>query len=177
VRNGVVDYSGAPKISGEVLARIQVGFAEPGDVLFTHKGTIGRVAVNTEPCVLTPQTTYYRIHTDVFDQRYLMFLLGSPFYFAQYSEVMSQTTRNYVPITEQYKLFLLVPPLAEQVQIGSRVNDLLARLGVLEECCKRASTDLKSLHRAVLSKAFRGEMFHKRFGKGPSQCPSHGNLR
>ena len=56
-----IDYDGAYKISGLPLKRIRVGLAEPGDVIFTHKGSVGRVAVTEQRCILTPQTTYYRV--------------------------------------------------------------------------------------------------------------------
>ena len=44
---------------------MQKGFAKEGDVLITHKGTVGEVAIigaNEYPyLMLTPQVTYYRV--------------------------------------------------------------------------------------------------------------------
>jgi type I restriction enzyme, S subunit len=58
-----IDYETAYKLSGAPLDKIRIGFAIPGDVILTHKGSIGRVAVSTRDCVLSPQTTYYRVNS------------------------------------------------------------------------------------------------------------------
>ena len=41
VKNYKIDYDGAPKVTGQPLKRLKVGFAENGDVILTHKGTVG----------------------------------------------------------------------------------------------------------------------------------------
>src|SRR5207237_694832 len=81
VRDYRIDYEGAPKVSGLALAKLRVGFAKAGDAILTHKGTIGRAAVSAQPCVLTPQTTYYRCNPNVIDSQYLMYFLSSPQFF------------------------------------------------------------------------------------------------
>jgi len=40
-----IDYENAYKVSGKALDRLRVGFAKSGDVIYTHKGSVGRVAV------------------------------------------------------------------------------------------------------------------------------------
>src|SRR5262249_18019747 len=102
VRNGAIDYELAPKVSGASLARLRVGFAEPGDVILTHKGSVGRVALNDQACVLTPQTTYYRTDASLLSPRYLALFFESLYFFEQLAGVMSQTTRDFVPISDQY---------------------------------------------------------------------------
>jgi type I restriction enzyme S subunit len=96
-----IDFQGAPKVSGEPLAKLRVGFAIPGDVILTHKGTVGRVAICAHECVLSPQTTYYRIAKGAFDRRYLLYFFASPQFYRQLTDVKSQTTRDYVPISDQ----------------------------------------------------------------------------
>jgi type I restriction enzyme, S subunit len=72
VSNFQIDYKGAYKLSGKPLEKIRVGFAERGDVIYTHKGSIGRVAIAEQNCILTPQTTYYRVCSYAILNRYLM---------------------------------------------------------------------------------------------------------
>jgi type I restriction enzyme S subunit len=48
----VIDYETAPRIGGQPLKRLRVGFAEPRDVILSHKGTVGRVALCDAACVL-----------------------------------------------------------------------------------------------------------------------------
>lgn len=158
VTDAGVDYEGAPKVSGAVLGRLKVGFAEVDDVILTHKGSVGRVAMNKRRCVLTPQTTYYRCRSDSLDPGYLAHFLRSLHFYRQLAAVMSQTTRDFVPISEQYKLFMFVPPLEEQHEIGRRINALLAlsdrTAGRFRECLART----EQIQQSTLAKAFRGEL-------------------
>ena len=41
--SGIVDFDGAGKISDVALHRIRKGIGLPGDVILSHKGTVGRV--------------------------------------------------------------------------------------------------------------------------------------
>ncbi|MDM9580849.1 type II toxin-antitoxin system RelE/ParE family toxin [Nostoc sp. GT001] len=54
VKEFKIDYDSAYKISGEPLKKLRVGFSKPSDVIFTHKGSAGRVAVTDRECILTP---------------------------------------------------------------------------------------------------------------------------
>lgn len=61
---GEVDFDTCVFISEEQAKTLRKGFAKPGDVLLTHKATIGRTAIVSEKyetIILTPQVTYYRI--------------------------------------------------------------------------------------------------------------------
>src|SRR5205823_4251766 len=62
--DGRVDFTNCNYIEPELAASLRIGFAQRGDVLLTHKGTIGRVGfVQDNPfpyLILTPQVTYYR---------------------------------------------------------------------------------------------------------------------
>jgi len=130
VKNGHIDYDGAPRVGGTVLARLKVGFSLPGDVILTHKGSVGRVAIATQESVLTPQTTYYRCADSILAPGYLAVFLLSSHFQKQLAAVMGQTTRDFVPIGEQYLLSVPVPPPAEQELIVSKANELM---GVCDE--------------------------------------------
>jgi type I restriction enzyme, S subunit len=158
VRDYRIDYDNAPKVSGRTLDALRVGFTEIDDVVLTHKGTVGRTALNTAECVLTPQTTYYRCRREYLLPKYLMYYLSSPIFWEQLSGVMSQTTRNFVPIKEQYKLFVLVPPPAEQTAIAELVDTAMQRVNELETTIKVANAALTQIDQSILAKAFRGEL-------------------
>lgn len=158
VRNYRVDYRGAPKVDGVALERLRVGFANPGDALLTHKGTVGRAALNTEPCVLTPQTTYYRCNTAVLKPRYLVYFFSSMLFYSQLAKVMSQTTRDFVPISEQYRRFIAIPPPNEQNEIVDRVDALFHLVHKIEARVSAAAARAERLTQSVLAKAFRAEL-------------------
>lgn len=124
--DGSIDYDGAYKVSGEALARLRVGFAQPGDVIYTHKGSVGRVAICTRECVLTPQTTYYRPNSEILTPGFLRIFLLSSYFRSQVDQVKRQTTRDFVSINAQYQFFLRIPPLAEQKHIVAKVDELMA---------------------------------------------------
>jgi len=157
VKDFKIDYEGAYKISGEPLHKLKIGFAEPGDVILTHKGTVGRVAINKEKCVLSPQTTYYRVNGMLLNNRYLTYYLFSPLYFNQVAQVMSQTTRNFVPISEQYNQFIPIAPVEEQCHI-SDILDTLFDLSTQSYINVDLESQIESLIQTVLAKAFRGEL-------------------
>jgi type I restriction enzyme S subunit len=158
VKNYRIDYEGAPKVTGEPLKRLRVGFAEIGDAILTHKGSVGRAALNTQSCVLTPQTTYYRCNREVLDPRYLVYFLTSPQFFQQLAGVMSQTTRDFVPISEQYHLFIFLPPLTEQQEIIRRVDAMFKLADVAEKRVGITASRTEKLTQAILAKASRGEL-------------------
>jgi type I restriction enzyme S subunit len=135
VNNFSIDYEGANKISGAPLNRLNVGFSEPGDVIYTHKGSVGRTAINIQSCVLSPQTTYYRLNKNVLLNKYLMYFFQSIFFTHQVDKVKKQTTRDFVPITQQYLFFILVPPIKEQ-------NRIVAKLDQLMDLCEQLKTRL-----------------------------------
>jgi type I restriction enzyme S subunit len=153
-----IDYAGAPKVAGQPLAKLRVGFAESGDVILTHKGTVGRVAVCTQPCVLTPQTTYYRTNGVVLDAQYLAVHHASPAFQRQLDAVKSQTTRDFVPISKQYGLFVLVPPIGEQRRIGEIAVGHLSRIEHLRALLRAASVRGPRLRQSVLKWAFEGKL-------------------
>lgn len=153
-----IDYAGAYKLSGEPLAKLRVGFAKPGDVVLTHKGTVGRLAIVDRECVLTPQTTYYRVNRLYAAPEFLMCYMASQPFCAQLDEIKSQTTRDFVPITQQYALVHLIPSLSEQQEIVRRVETLFAFADRVEARCAAARKQAGQLTPALLAKAFRGEL-------------------
>lgn len=158
VRGFQIDYDGAYKVSGEPLEKLRVGFARPGDAILTHKGSVGRSALNTRECVLTPQTTYYRPDIQIINPGYLVFLFAAPQFYSQLAQVMSQTTRDFVPISEQYRLFLTLPPKEEQSEIVRRIAAFFKLTDAIEKRVAAATARAEKLTQAILAKAFRGEL-------------------
>lgn len=66
IKNGQVDLHTCKFISESLARTLRIGFARTGDVLLTHKGTVGETAllnnVTSEFVMLTPQVTYYRVN-------------------------------------------------------------------------------------------------------------------
>jgi len=158
VNNFQIDYEGAYKVSGKPLDQLRVGFAKADDVIYTHKGSVGRVAISDRCCVLTPQTTYYRVNPEILSNKFVMYYLASPYFIEQVVAVKEQTTRDFVPISEQYLLFHRVPPLSEQYEIVRRIEALFKLAEQLEARYRTAKFQVERMTPALLSKAFCGEL-------------------
>ncbi len=65
LKGGLIDIKNCHFISKNQADKLQKGFAKEGDVLLSHKGTVGEIAlvrqINTPYLMLTPQVTYYRV--------------------------------------------------------------------------------------------------------------------
>lgn len=125
--NGVVDFEGCAFITESQAKTLRKGFAKPGDVLLTHKATIGRTAIVPDTystIILTPQVTYYRVKRGI-DNRYLKYYFDSHDFQATLNNwAGSGSTRAYLGITAQHKLPVILPPYDQQRKIA----DILAVL-------------------------------------------------
>ncbi|MFM9966271.1 MAG: hypothetical protein ACKV2Q_34275 [Planctomycetaceae bacterium] len=87
-----------------------------------------------------------------------MYFLASPSLVEQVAGVKEQTTRDFVPISEQYLLFHRIPPLSEQQEIVRRVEKLFAFADQIESRLRQAQAHVDRLTQSLLAKAFRGEL-------------------
>ena len=82
--HGRVLFASASRINARALARIRKGIGRPGDVLFSHKGTVGKLALapdDAPPFVCSPQTTFWRtLDAAILDRRYLSLRLSTAFH-------------------------------------------------------------------------------------------------
>jgi len=114
VRSGKVSFKEVKFLSEDWLSRLRIGFSKPGDVLLTHKGTIGETSIlqNTYPVViLSPQVTYYRIKgEEILDPTYLFAAFQTSSFQNQLKALAStQSTRAYIGITKQATLLIPFP--------------------------------------------------------------------
>ena len=129
LRSGTVDYKNCAFITEKQAAGLRKGFSHPGDVLLTHKATIGRTAIvpdTYQTIILTPQVTYYRAKENI-DNRFLKYYFDTPAFQTILSNwAGSGSTRAYLGITAQKKLPIVLPEYSVQKRIASI-------LGVLDE--------------------------------------------
>jgi type I restriction enzyme, S subunit len=137
LENGRVNFGACKFLSEERAARFRKGRAKNGDVLFAHNATVGPVAlVSTKlNCVILSTTvTYFRSDPAKLYNAYLLYSLQSPSFVKQYRAVMSQSTRNQVPITAQRKFKIVLPStINEQTAIASVLSDVDTEIEMLEK--------------------------------------------
>lgn len=117
LKNKSVDFNSCHFITEAQAKTLKKGWAKTGDVLLTHKGTIGRVAIiqqsQYETMLLTPQITYYRCLNRI-NNEYLAAYFTTDYFIKQLQSMITGTTRACVTITQQENLELIIPPMNMQ---------------------------------------------------------------
>ena len=92
---GRVLFESASKINDVALARIRKGKGKPGDILFSSKGTVGklaRVPMVAPPFVCSPQTTYWRtLDESHLDRGFLYAFMCSGWFTEQWEAIKDET--------------------------------------------------------------------------------------
>lgn len=133
-----VDIENCHFISKAHADKLQKGFSYEGDVLLSHKATIGRTAIvhdlTTEYIMLTPQVTYYRVRDD---KKLLNYFLRHFFDSNNFQKELKRiagdgSTRAYIGILKQQILPIVLPPISEQKRITEILDAIDGRIDVTE---------------------------------------------
>lgn len=112
LENGYVNYETCAFISEKQANSLRKGFSKKGDVLLTHKGTLGRTAIVSgeyDVTILTPQVTYYRVKHFI-SSAYLKYYFDTQdFQKVLESWAGSGSTRAYIGIVKQLELPICIP--------------------------------------------------------------------
>ena len=124
VIDGKVYLDKSKKIKKSQADGLRKGFSLEGDILLTHKATIGNVAkvpeLKTPYIMLTPQVTYYRVlNKDKLNQDFIKSTFEAPVFQNALLALCTGATRLYIGISEQRKLPFSYPSKKEQTKIAS----------------------------------------------------------
>lgn len=129
VGEGTISADGPDFVSAEYRDKINSKLSEPGDVLLTTKGTVGRVAIVPEgldPLVYSPQLCYFRVREPVkLNARYLSYWFRSAEFLRQASHRANNTDMAaYINLADIRSLELRLPDFAEQRAIAEVLGAL-----------------------------------------------------
>ncbi len=152
---GRVLFDSASKINGTAVARIRKGIGVGGDVLLSHKGTVGKLAMvplDAPPFVCSPQTTFWRsLNPDAIDRRYLYAYMHSPHFRQQLDSRKGETDMaDYVSLTAQREFRVLLPPIADQRAIAHILGSLDDKI----ELNRRMNETLEAMAQAIFKSWF-----------------------
>jgi len=148
VQGGRVDLVNCSFIRKRQADSLRKGFSITGDVLLTHKATIGNTAIIGEipfPYVmLTPQVTYYRVKDgNRLSNLYLRYFFDTSGFQTVLRALAGGGTRSYIGISAQHQLPVVIPPtLSEQRAIAEALSDVDGLLGGLDRLIAK-KRDLK----------------------------------
>lgn len=151
--DGSVDLINCAFISKKQADSLDKGFARDGDVLITHKGTIGRTAIlhcQYPYIMLTPQVTYYRPIDGIIPE-YLKAYFDTDYFQGIIGKIASiGSTRAYIGITAQQELPLVIPPMELQNQFAEFVKQTdKSKLAV-----QNSIAELEELKKSLMQKYF-----------------------
>ena len=154
---GRIDVKNCKYISRDLANTLRKGFAIEGDVLLTHKGTLGETAIvpslENGFIVLTPQVTYYRVSkNNKLLNKYLKIYFDSKYFQDSLKSLGSQSTRDYVGITEQKKMKIVLPQIKEQEKIAEILSVVDEQIENTERLIQKNQKLKKGLMQQLLTK-------------------------
>jgi len=119
-------------LSFSTIEGLRIGHSLPGDVLLTHKATIGEICIvpkTYKQVMLSPQVTMYRLseHSFLTAELLKQFFLTSTFQ-NEIREMSGQSTRDYIGVKAQKNLHILLP---KSNSIASKITEPLWSLSQL----------------------------------------------
>ena len=146
--DGCVDLERCAFISETQATSLDKGFAKDGDVLITHKGSIGNTAIlkcSLPYVMLTPQVTYYRPINGLLPE-FLKGYFDTSFFQSLIQNIASiGSTRAYIGITAQQDLPLCIPPFELQKKFAMFVNQIVLLKAPIQQSLDALETLRKSL--------------------------------
>jgi type I restriction enzyme S subunit len=125
---------------------------EPGDILYIKDGaTTGIVTINDlqEPFSMLSSVALLKNPSEIYN-RYLLYVLRSPYFYSLMREDMSGVAITRVTLTKLNRALIPLAPLEEQKRIVAKVDQLMALCDELEAKLAQAQTDGGRLMEAVV---------------------------
>jgi type I restriction enzyme S subunit len=126
---GDFNFEGADLLAEENVPKARHKVSQPGDVVFTSKGTVGRFAFvreTTPRFVYSPQLCFWRVtDSDVIDARFLFYWMHTDSCEWQFEAMKEQTDMaDFISLRDQMQMRLDLPHIDEQRAIGETLASL-----------------------------------------------------
>ena len=136
--HGMVNFEECDRINPKAVQRIRKGKGRPGDIAFTHRATVGRIArvgPHAPDFVANPGVTLWRVlDKATLDPNFLYYFMQTPFFMNQvWAEAGNTDTFPYISLTQQRGLELRFPAVSLQRAIGEVLGAIDDRVAVLRE--------------------------------------------
>jgi type I restriction enzyme S subunit len=144
IRDGRLCLETCKHIKKSQAQRLRIGFAKAGDILLTHKGSVGLTTVVPDDVgdfiMLTPQVTYYRIKDPTrLRPQFLLAAFNTASFQRTLQTRAKQSTRDYIGILAQRDLPVNVPDKIVQDRILRKLERIEAGQRTAKESPQNAS--------------------------------------
>jgi type I restriction enzyme, S subunit len=142
--NNTLNLADCYRLSPSWLNHLRIGFASAHDVLLSHKGSVGLVAIVPEidqPLILSPQVTYYRLNQDLLHPQFVKAFFLTEYFQAKIKKDSEQSTRSYIGVTRQLNLPLPIPKVEVQKEFARKVG-VTQKLAVEQDAFLKRTDDL-----------------------------------
>ena len=160
-KDGSLDFNSARKVSKATLEEHQNRYKlQDGDFIFGKIGTIGKPVKLPNPFNYTLSANVILIQPErrIVNQDYLFYFLSSPA--AEKNLIENKSTMSY-PVFGMGKarnMPIPLPPLAEQIRIVQKLDELMQYCNELESSIKQSESQNERLLQQVLKEALRKEL-------------------
>ncbi len=154
--NSGFQFDAADYLAIDNVPRAGEKVSQPGDVLFTSKGTVGRVACVSEKTpefVYSPQLTWWRVKdAKKIEPRFLYYWMHGREFYVQINGLRGQTDMaDYVSLRDQRQMMhVTLPPLDEQKAIAHILGTLDDKI----ELNQQMNRTLEAIARALFKSWF-----------------------
>jgi type I restriction enzyme S subunit len=156
IGDGWINTDTEDHIRAEFAERVRSKLAQPGDVAFITKGTVGRAGrlrAGQPAVVFAPQVAYWRVRArDVLDSGFLFYFIRSREFQAALDGVKTHGSMvaDYVSISQQHDFTFQLPDIGSQRAIAH----ILGRLDDKIELNRRMNETLEAIARTLFKSWF-----------------------
>jgi len=155
IEGGVVNLRTCKFLKPDRAAKLRIGFSRTGDVLLSHKGTMGKTAIvpviATPYIILNPQLTLYRVSEDgLIDRHFLKYFFDSALFQSFLTRISAISTISTLSLGIQKQLEICFPSKTEQLAIAHILGTLDDKI----ELNRRMNETLEAMARALFKSWF-----------------------
>jgi type I restriction enzyme S subunit len=156
VQDGTLQPPSEPEfVREEFRTKIGPKLAQPGDIILTTKGTVGRTArvpITAEALVYSPQVCFFRVlDEEAVDPDYLYYWLACPEFLVQAAGIKAQTDMaDYISLRDLRQVRVSLPPIEIQREVGQALRCSDDRI----ELNRRMSATLEGIARTIFRSWF-----------------------
>lgn len=135
------------------------GVPEGGDLLVTSVGTIGKTWIVDERKFYYKDGNITQVKKNSsINMKYLNYFICSENFKKQVSDTVAGTAYNALTIIKFKNILISIPTLPEQTEIVRIIDGLLAKEQQANELSENALAKIDLIKKAILARAFRGEL-------------------